>query len=446
MIKLLRVYSILFLILQTAVVVAQKNLLQSGPMVGYCEMKEALIWAQTKSEATLHIQYYALNDPKTVFTSDKVTTEKAHAFTAKIILDQLKAGQRYHYDLYINNQKVSLPYKTEFQSKALWQWRTDAPDFSVAMGSCNYINEPELDRPGRGYGDSYRIFESIHHKQPDMMLWLGDNTYLREADWDSKTGIYHRNTHSRAIPELQPLLGSTMNIAIWDDHDFGPNDSDGSFYNKHLAQQAFKDFWGNKTFGLDKSQEQGITSIFSWGDADFFLLDNRFFRSSNERKTGTRTILGNEQFEWLINALASSKAAFKFICIGGQVVNSAARFENYATFPEERQHLFDEIQQNNIKGVIFLTGDRHHSELSALQRPNDYPIYDWTVSPLTSGVAKSADQDNNINSVPGSLVQERNFGMLYFSGKKEDRQVKMVLYDTDGVSIWTKTLYLKDLK
>jgi alkaline phosphatase D len=123
-----------------------------------------------------------------------------------------------------------------------------------------------------------------------------------------------------------------------------------------------------------------------------------------------------------------------------------SRFENYATFPEERQRLFDEIQQNNIKGVVFLTGDRHHSELSALHRPNDYPIYDWTVSPLTSGVAKSADQDNNVYRVPGSLVQERNFGMLYFSGKKEDRQVKMVLYDTDGSSIWTKTLYLKDLK
>ncbi len=436
---------VVLLVVQSTVLRAQKELLQAGPMVGYCEMKEALIWVQTKAEATVHIQYYPQNEPKVVFSSEKITTRKDNAFTAKIILDALQEGQPYQYDLYINNQKIAFPYKTEFQSKALWQWRTAAPEFSVALGSCNYINEPELDRPGRGYGDNYRIFERIHQKQPNIMLWLGDNTYLREADWDSKTGIYHRNTHSRGIKELQPLLASTINMAIWDDHDFGPNDSDGSFYNKHLTQRAFKDFWGNKSFGLDAAQEQGITSMYSWGDADFFLLDNRFFRTSNERKTGERTILGNDQLQWLINALASSKAAFKFICIGGQVINTAARFENYATYPEERQRLLDEIQQNQIKGVIFLTGDRHHSELSVLKRPNDYPIYDWTVSPLTSGVARSADQDNNTNRVPGSLVQERNFGMLYFSGEKEKRSVRMVLYNTEGKEIWSNALLWKDL-
>ena len=48
------------------------------------------------------------------------------------------------------------------------------------------------------------------------MIWGGDNIYLREADWDSKTGIHHRYTYSRKIKETQALLAKTQNFAIWD--------------------------------------------------------------------------------------------------------------------------------------------------------------------------------------------------------------------------------------
>ena len=33
----------------------------------------------------------------------------------------------------------------------------------------------------------------------------------------------------RAMPELRRLARATSHVAIWDDHDFGPNDADGSF-------------------------------------------------------------------------------------------------------------------------------------------------------------------------------------------------------------------------
>ena len=46
-----------------------------------------------------------------------------------------------------------------------------------------------------------------------------------------------------AIPSFQLLKANTSILATWDDHDFGPNDSDRGFYNKYATQQAFKDFW-----------------------------------------------------------------------------------------------------------------------------------------------------------------------------------------------------------
>ena len=59
------------------------------------------------------------------------------------------------------------------------------------------------------------LIQSI--KNPDFMLWLGDNTYLRESDWNSRTGFIKRYPHTRALSELQPLLASTHHYATWDD-------------------------------------------------------------------------------------------------------------------------------------------------------------------------------------------------------------------------------------
>jgi alkaline phosphatase D len=278
------------------------------------------------------------------------------------------------------------------------------------------------------------------------MIWGGDNLYLREADWDSKTGILHRYTHSRSIKEIQPLLAKTQNFAIWDDHDFGPNDSDRSFYNKNLTLEAFKDFWANKSYGMTPEQNEGNYSTFNWSDAQFFLLDDRFFKSPNDRKTGERTILGDKQFEWLIDALSCSSASFKIIYIGGQVITTAARFENYATYPEEKERLLEEILDNKIKGVLFLSGDRHFTELSKLERNGTYPIYDWTVSPLTSGIAESYKEDKNTNQVEGSLFAVNNFGIISFSGNKENRQMKLTLFDINGNELWNKVILKKELE
>ena len=426
---------------------AQKVTLQSGPMVGYCEMKEAIIWLQTTDVASVKIQYYANDNPSEVFETASFTTIKKNGFTFRIVLDQLQPGKKYKYDVFINKKKVLLPFETSFSSKKLWQWREDAPNFTVALGSCNYISETVFDRPGKPYGTDYGIYESIAAKNPDIMVWGGDNIYLREADYDSKTGIYYRYMHSRAVKEMQPLLAKTQNFAIWDDHDFGPNDSDRSFYNKHITQQAFKDFWANKSYGMDTNQTEGVYSTFNWGDAQFFLLDDRYFKSPNDRVTGERTILGKEQLEWLIDGLSSSNASFKIIVIGGQVLNSVADKENYANYPEEKAKLLKEIADNKIKGVFFVSGDRHFPELSMLPRENNYSLYDWTVSPLTSGVAskKMLDEKNTFH-VEGSKFPQHNFGTLSFSGNNENRQMKLTLFDKDGKELWNKIILKKELE
>ena len=438
----------IFLLTISSLSFSQNSIIQSGPMVGYCEMKEAVIWLQTTKNAAVKIEYFTIDNPKQIFFSETYSTSKEIGFTYHVILDKLQPSKKYKYNVFVDNKKVVLPYETSFSSKKLWQWREDAPDFTVAVGSCAYVNEPELDRPGKGYGSNYGIFESITSKNPDIMLWGGDNIYLREADWDSQTGINHRYTHSRTVKELQPLLAKTQNFAIWDDHDFGPNDSDRGFYNKHLTQKAFKNFWANKSYGMDGSQNQGIYSTFNWGDAQFFLLDNRFFKTPNDRKTGKRDLLGEDQLEWLIDNLITSKASFKIIVVGGQVINTAEVYENYSNYADEKSKLFKEILDNKINGVLFISGDRHHTELSIQSRENAYSLMDWTVSPLTSGHGnmEKLAQEANKNRVDGSLFAQHAFGTLSFFGNKENRQLKMTLFDKDGKELWNKIILKKDLE
>ena len=421
-----------------------QDLINSGPMVGYSTMQEVLLWVQTEETANVHFEYYEINNPKVKFSTDKIETEKKNGYVAKLIADQVIPGKKYKYEVYINNYKIERNYAMEFQTQELWKWRTDPPDVKFIIGSCSYINEPKFDRPGKPYGSNFEIFNSINKKKPDFMLWLGDNTYLREPDWNSRTGFIKRYSHTRAFPELQPLLASTHHYATWDDHDYGPNNSDGSFWQKETASEIFKLFWGNPNYNV--TGKGGITGFFQWSDLDFFLLDNRYHRTANNNLTGNRQMLGKDQIDWLINALSFSQASFKFVAVGGQVISNGAVYENYATYPDERKYLLDKIREAKIEGVIFLDGDRHHTILSKMQETkNVYPLYDLTCSSLTAGVNNDNEPYNSFK-LEETFVNVNNFGMLNVTGPTNDRKLTIQIFDKDGKELWIKSIKANDLK
>jgi alkaline phosphatase D len=413
--------------------------LRAGPMVGYSTMREVKLWVQTTAPAQVAFAYWPEGAPEQEKQCQAVATRPRSLHTAEVRLTHLQPGTVYRYRLYLNGESVSRPYRLAFETQPLWQHRTEPPAFRLALGSCTYINDSVYDRPGEPYGSGYQIFPSILEKQPNAMLWMGDNVYLREADWNSVFGIMDRYSDTRETPEMQALLGSVHHYAIWDDHDYGPNNSDRSFFQKETSLQAFRDFWANPQYGVDGTG--GITGYFPWHDVDFFLLDNRYHRTPQERDVTERdrTILGFRQREWLIDALCASEAPFKLVAMGGQFLNPVSRYENYANFPEERQYLIDAIRQEGIEGVVFLSGDRHHSELSKLEKKGYPPIYDLTVSPLTSGPVpeKAVRKENNRLRVEGSIVGERNFGLLYFHGPQDQRVMDIRLYNTAGDSLWS---------
>jgi alkaline phosphatase D len=134
------------ILLFSAFCFAQKAQLVAGPMVGYCEMTEAVVWLQTSNSANVRMEYFDEKEPKIVYKTSNIITSKEDGFTAKLVADKITQGKKYVYSIFIDNKKQNLTYPTFFSSKKLWQYREDAPDFTVALGSCTYVNEPEVDR------------------------------------------------------------------------------------------------------------------------------------------------------------------------------------------------------------------------------------------------------------------------------------------------------------
>lgn len=423
---------------------AKDDLLAAGPMIGHVDIVEAHIWVQTTKPASVQLEYWP-EGTKEVQKTGLIQTSEAKQHTALFVMTDLKDNTVYEYKLLINKKKVERAYPFKFKTQLFWRYRTDPPEIRIAMGSCHYVND-QYARPGKPYGDEFEVFDHIVKQKPDVMLWLGDNTYFRESDFWTPDRLAYRWAHTRAFKGHQELLAMSANYAAWDDHDFGPNDSDRSYQLKHVALELFKNYWDNPSYG--EADNPGVYTRLSWGDLDLFFLDNRYHRAANKLKDPNKPFLGKQQLQWLKDNLLTSHAPFKLIINGNQTINTFNPYESYSGYENEWQDFMGFLNTHDVRGVLFLSGDRHHSELLKMERPGNYPLYEFTSSPLSSGVANVAgtQEENNPLRIPGTLVNDkRNFGIIEVTGKRKERVLKMRVIDSTGAERWSHSLKQQDL-
>ena len=417
------------------------NFIHAGPMPGHLSMRSAILWLQGKQTGQLIVEYWQSDQPEKRSRSQPIIMHESHDYVVKVHLNNLKPGATYQYQLFLNHHRLHFNTPLYFRTQKLWQWRQDPPNLKIAFGSCNYVNDPPYDRPGKPFGRNYEIYDRIVDQMPDVMVWLGDNLYLREADYFSKEGMALRYKASRHFKPLQTLLQSTHHYAIWDDHDYGSNNANSSFVYKQKSLDLFKRYWANPSSGLPNLP--GTFTSVSLADVDLFLLDNRFYRDGDFNQMDHKTMLGQEQLRWLKNGLANSKASFKLIINGSQMLNNNQYHEGWHHFHEERQDFIDWLKQNDINGVMFISGDRHHTELLRYDDFEKYPLYELTCSPLT---AKGHDMRGELNNpllVENTMVSDNNFCVIDVDGEANKRQLKIRVFNEDGNLMWDKLIKLK---
>lgn len=280
---------------------------------------------------------------------------------------------------------------------------------------------------------SFNIFNTMADRPSDFMIWTGDHVYmLKPWQWRSEESMRTAYLHQRKTPQLRKYMASRPQLAIWDDHDYGPNNSGAEFKNKDTALKVFREMWPQQAAASDK----GVYFSFFHKEVQFFMLDGRYF------KIPEKQLLGEEQFQWLCKELKASTAPFKIICIGVQVLSDAP-YENFRSYPSEFDRFMKYIDENKIEGILFMSGDVHFAEVSKIERKNAYPLYDFTFSPLTSFATNIFAK--NSHRLGDTKRDKNNFGEVSFSGDASNRKCTITCFGREGKKFWNYQIDANDL-
>jgi len=323
--------------------------LTHGPMNGAAFAEGARVWFRTDRTRRVELRVAATADALATAPAVAVRYPGPDAdFTEVVEVYGLGDHQEWAYSLVVDGV-VHGPY-TLVSGPA-----DGAPGVRrVAFGSCTKDDEQPL-------------FAAIREAEPDLFLFVGDNHY---ANSDDLGGLrqWYRWAHER--DERAELLREAAIYATWDDHDYVGNDTDGSAAGKASALRAFGDYWANGELGL--ADVPGVFSAHTFGDVAIWLLDDRYWRGTDD------SVLGAPQEAWLLESVAASEATFKLVVSGSQW-NLDGHADSWAAFPDAQARVVDALSA--VPGVLLLSGDIHTSELVEVPAAG-YTLPELTSSPL----------------------------------------------------------------
>ncbi|TAJ42949.1 MAG: alkaline phosphatase family protein [Reyranella sp.] len=301
----------------------------------------------------------------------------------------------------------------------------------IALGSCAKQTLPQP------------IWDAVLAWRPELFVFMGDNVY---GDFKSAnaTGLKEAYAAARQIAGYQRLRDTVPHLAIWDDHDYGSNDSGADFPHKAVSKELFLDFWRAPATDIRRTRE-GIYDSRVIGPPgrriQIILLDVRWFRSplriTDQRGAAgkqrylpdpdpSKTMLGAVQWAWLAGELRKP-AELRLVVSGTQVLAEGHGWERWGNFPLERQKLFDTIRNSGAKGVVFVSGDRHIGALYREQPAGLYPLYEMTSSGLN--MVYWAAREPGPNRL-GELYAGANFGTVDIDWR--ERRLTLALRDEGG--------------
>jgi alkaline phosphatase D len=340
--------------------------LHAGPLIGHVTATTARLWAKASNQGRLAFKIGLrpdLSDGRVVSAPELA---EQSSFTGQVEVGGLQASTAYHYTPLIDGAPaLACPYPSFLTAPA----SEHRGPLRVAFGSCV---------GPRGYQAAAAFGEMAQRANFDLLLMLGDNHYGDTTDPALLRDHYHMH---RTVSGFERLIREKPTYAIWDDHDFGPNNSDGTSKGKEDSLRVFRDWWANP--GCGEEGNPGCYFSFQRSGVDFFMLDSRYHRTPNKApEDGKKTMLGARQLAWLKAGLAASTAKFKIVGCGSEW-QTLTQPDCWSSFARERQEIFDQITAGQIEGVVLLSGDRHFTAGYQIQGRH----LEFTSGPLGSGNA-----------------------------------------------------------
>ncbi len=326
---------IIYLLLVFACKTLSAASLLQGPMVGHVNAHSAKIWCALDERGEVKIRIS--EDPN--LKDARVITKKDFEM-GSISIDGLKTDTLYYYQIEAH----------QYSKSARSHFKTMKPSgkslkLRFLFSSCS----------GKTGSDEDATWNDISLlSDVDLILMLGDNHY---ADSTNPEVITKHYLSHRSIGGFKRATSRIPTYGIWDDHDYGPNNSDGQTKGKEDSLEIFKAHWANPSYG--EKGNPGVYFTFSVGDIQFIMLDSRYHRTPNKSMNSTdpaKTLFGEKQLQWLEKTLSESTARVKIVS-GGSNFELEGSNDGFKGFKVEQKKILDLFQKT--EGVILLSGDRH---------------------------------------------------------------------------------------
>ena len=294
----------------------------------------------------------------------------------------------------------------------------------IAMGSCLRENRKQP------------VWKAIRIAKPDLFVHLGDNVYA-----DTYSAAQMRSNYARlwSNADYQALRRAVPVIAIWDDHDYGWNNSGAEYSMKFTSREIFCDFFGELPSSPRRLQPGGIYTSYIYGPpgkrTQIILLDVRYERTHAR-------MLGNSQWRWL-EAELLKPAELRLIASGSRVVAEGVGSEEaWENIPEERHRLFALINRTGAEGVMFVSGDPHYSDYAVIHDDTvPYPLWDMTSSALNQ--SSRAKRYNSRRRV-GPYVKP-NFGYIQVNWSGPETSIRLETRSVSGKTVLSHEIPLRTL-
>lgn len=403
-----------------------QNPLQSGPLLGEICRDEARIWVQARDEAELTLLLYGPAE----CTQYTATPRSADFLCVVFVLRGLAAQENYEFEI---RSQHGLTARFAFRAAL----QNNATQARLVFGSCmNEFWVPELP-----------IFDSIARENADTFVMLGDNCYFGDDDHPTEVGMMNAHLRTRRHKSVARLLQQTPTLAIYDDHDFGPNDADGNFAGRERALASFTRMWAQSQYG--NAVASGVFSAVRIGPIELFLTDGRYHRN-----VGGKTVLGRAQLEWLCDSLRRSDASVKIIASGTTVLAHHPFYHNWESWHRtnegELEALLGTIEREDLRGVLFISGDLHMGQVRHIkgrkvggrQGPEFYEV---TSSPLAI-----EPYNEHVLWPEGPLIAQvydrHNYGVVEVDLSRKDAEIVLFLKDKTGQNAFRQAIPLSSLQ
>lgn len=141
-------------------------------------------------------------------------------------------------------------------------------------------------------------------------------------------------------------------------------------------------------------------------------------------------MLGEAQWRWLKDQL-TQPAELRVVVSSIQFVSEFSGGEAWANLPHEKERMLEVLKETKANGVLFLSGDRHWCELSRMEGPLGYPLYDLTASSLTE-LHKRGTPTANKYRAHAQTYHDVNVGHMHIDWGASDPLITLKIVDVAG--------------